>query len=108
MTTNTPQPRSDNLESKLDDIKTALGVRTTTTSSVLEDIKTRLGKVEREAKKGTLTAVAGVAASYVLIGLVLNLTADALSKAYWFGWGLFGIGIVGAVYCWYKSSRIRV
>lgn len=75
--------------------------------SKLDDIKTQLAKMEREAKRGTLTTIGAFAASYVLAGLVLTLTATTLPKAYSFGWGLVGIGIVGAAYCWYKSSRIR-
>jgi hypothetical protein len=109
MDTDRPKPTIEELEQKLDEIKTALNIRTTTTSILndISDIKNKLGYIEKYSKKGTWVTVATVAVSYVLTGLVLTLTAVTLPRAYSFGWGLVGIGLAGAIYCSYKSSKIK-
>ncbi|MDD5338474.1 MAG: hypothetical protein PHG35_03560 [Dehalococcoidales bacterium] len=100
------QPTNEQLEQKLDEIKTALNIETVTTS-VIDEIKSKLVNLEKENKRSTLISIAAFSGSYVLTGLVLTLTAADIPKAFGFGWGLVGIGIAGALVCWYKSSKIK-
>jgi len=51
-------------------------------------------------------SIAIFAGSYMLTGAVLTLTAITLPKAYFFGWGIMGVGLIAFVWCYYKHKRI--
>ena len=70
-----------------------------------DGIMKELANIKNELKKESLVARAAFVASFLVLGLVLTLTTACLSRPYYFGWGLFGLGIVGLVICGYKWYR---
>lgn len=117
MTTNNHQPTNDELEHKLDEIKSILHIQTTT-ETVFDEIKTqiatvekkindRLNKIEKEGKIGSLLTIAAFAGSYVITGLVLLYSVTKYSKPYWFGAGLVIVGIAGFLNCYSKYKTLR-
>ena len=107
MTTNAPQPTNDDLERKLDEIKTALGIQTTTatTSSTLQDIKRQL---EWSRHFHAAVTVMAIGISVALAGLQFFIVGGEWvlwEKVYY---GFAAVIIVFAI-CWasWKKPKRR-
>jgi len=110
MTTNAPQPTNDDLEHKIDEIKSVLGIRTTTSSSALDDIRDQLNRVEhqladsRRRQQGSTIFV--FSASVAVSGLVLMASQTAIGTKPWqVGLGFLTLGLAFCGFIYYQYFR---
>jgi FtsH-binding integral membrane protein len=62
----------------------------------LSDVMKELDEIKKSlkaAKKRSWMTLAALATSCFIAGTTVTYTAEYLSKAYWWGWGLMGIGL---------------
>ncbi len=111
MTTNAPQPTNEDLEHKLDEIKTAFGIRTTTTSSVLDDFRRQLNRVEQQLEEShrrqTGVVLVVFSASVVLSGVVLAVSQQIVTTPWLWGLIIIALGIVFFVITYYQFFVMR-